>query len=68
MKLKAGSLNTPVSMINPAILMRKESESTINHVKNERSDITQFIYIYKISIYISKGHKETIMKNVMQIC
>lgn len=30
MKLKACSLNTAVRMINPATLMRKESEGIIN--------------------------------------
>ena len=60
MKLKAGSLNTPVRMINPATLMRKESEGIIIPVKNEKSDITQFL-----DIHIAKRYKETIRKNVM---
>lgn len=57
MKLKAGSLNTAVRMINPATMMKKESEGIINHVKNEKSDITQFL-----DIHIAKRYEKTIRK------
>ena len=57
MKLKAGSLNTAVRMINPATIMKKESEGIINHVKNEKSDITQFL-----DIHIAKRYEKTIRK------